>query len=82
MELVKTIDKEDCDFEVFKGYHKSQFANRLITLSASNMTLKQMSETLSKEFGRKITENAIKGARYRMRDKIDTYKQRAAGEQQ
>lgn len=76
--LIATIDREGCDFQTFKGYHKVKFADRVVALSKTPMTLKQMADKLSQEFGRKITENAIKGARYRHKAKIDSYKNRDA----
>lgn len=73
---IKTIKPEDCDFQTFRGFHKKKFADRLVELSAQRKTLKEMSTILSKEFNRKVTENAIKGARYRHREKIDSYRAR------
>lgn len=74
---IDTIKKDECDFTNFRGFHKKRFADRLVELSAQKKSLKEMATILSSEFNRKVTENAVKGARYRHRDRIESYRQRA-----
>lgn len=73
---IKAIKVEDCDFTNFRGFHKKQFTDRLIELSAGTKSLRDISLLLSDEFNRKVTENAVKGARYRHREKIASYRPR------
>jgi hypothetical protein len=73
---IDNIKKEECDFVAFRGFHKKKFADRLVELSAQKKSLKEMADILSKEFNRKVTENAVKGARYRHREKIESYRGR------
>jgi hypothetical protein len=73
---IQTIKKDECDFTNFRGFHKKKFSDRLVELSAQKKSLREMATILSGEFNRKVTENAVKGARYRHRDRIDSYRQR------
>lgn len=45
-------------------------------MSVKNHTLSDIARTLSVEFGRNVTENMIKGIRYRNKDEIASYQSR------
>ncbi len=73
---IEKIDPEKCPQSNFKGYHSTKFTQRVIQLSAERQTLSMIAQILTKEFGRPVTENMIKGVRYRNKDKIDAYQSR------
>lgn len=76
-DALKEIDPEACSSSYFQGYHTSKFTSRLIALSATNKTLAEIAATLSSEYGdRKVTENMVKGIRYRNKERIESYKSR------
>ena len=75
-EALSTIDPKTCADSYFRGYHTTKFTNSLIELSATNKTLAEIAEALSKEYNRKVTENMVKGIRYRNKDRINAYRSR------
>lgn len=75
-EAITRIDAEKCSPSNFKGYHTQKFTQRIIELSADRQTLSVIAQTLSEEFGRNVTENMIKGVRYRNKDQIEQYQSR------
>ncbi len=75
-EAIEKIDPEKCSPSNFKGYHSTKFTQRVIELSAERQTLSTIAQTLSKEFGRNVTENMIKGVRYRNKTAIESYQSR------
>lgn len=70
------IDPEKCSPSNFTGYHSTKFTQRVVELSAERQTLSVIALTLSREFGRNVTENMIKGVRYRNKKDIDAYQSR------
>lgn len=76
---IADIEIGACDTKRFKGYHTQKFFNRVVELSNKNTPIKEMATLLSAELGRKVTEGAVKSARYRMKDRIPGYKTRGAG---
>ena len=76
---IADIEIGACDTQRFKGYHTQKFFNRVVELSNANTPIKVMASMLTDELGRKITEGAIKSARYRMKERIPGYKTRGAG---
>ena len=75
-EALASIDPETCSSSYFQGYHTGKFTNRLIALSADNKSLAEIASTLSSEYNRKVTENMVKGIRYRNKERIETYRSR------
>ena len=76
---IADIEIGACDHKRFKGYHTQKFFRRVIELSNANTPIKDMAQIISAELGRKITEGAVKSARFRMKDQIPGYKTRGAG---
>ncbi len=75
-EAIDKIDAEKCTPSNFAGYHSTKFTQRVIELSAERQTLSMIAQTLTKEFGRNVTENMIKGVRYRNKNEIESYQSR------
>jgi uncharacterized protein (DUF885 family) len=73
---VEKIDPEKCSPSNFKGYHSTKFTQRVVELSAERQTLSTIAQTLSQEFGRNVTENMVKGVRYRNKSEIESYQSR------
>jgi hypothetical protein len=67
-----------CDSDRFKGFHTQRFFNRVVELSNANVPIKRIAATLTTEMGRKVTDGAVKSARFRMKDKITAYRTRGA----
>jgi hypothetical protein len=79
LEKIADIEIGECDKERFKGFHSQKFFRRVVELSNKNTPIKEIARTLTEELGRKITEGAVKSARFRMKEKIPGYKTRGAG---
>lgn len=75
-EYIDKIDAKDCVFTSFKGFHSTKFTSRVVELSNSNFSLSAIAETLGAEFGRKVSENMIKGVRFRNKEQITKYRTR------
>lgn len=76
---IADIEIGECDTHRFKGYHTQKFFNRVVEMSNSNTPIKKIAAVLSIELGRKVTEGAVKSARFRVKDRIPNYKTRGAG---
>lgn len=77
-DLIAGIEIGKVDSDRFKGFHTKRFFERVIELSNQNIPLASMSAILTKEFSRKVTEGAVKSARYRMKERIEGYRTRGA----
>ena len=75
---IADIEIGECDTARFKGYHTQKFFNRVVALSNQDTPIKKIAEILSTEMGRKVTEGAVKSARFRMKERIPNYKTRGA----
>lgn len=73
---VQSIDRDACDQNRFKGFHTKSFFKRVVELSNEGKTIRVIADILTRETGRKITEGAIKSARFRHKDDIENYKSR------
>jgi hypothetical protein len=76
--VLKKIDASKCSPSSFAGYHSTSFTKRVIELSAERKTLSVIAATLTQEFKRNVSENMIKGVRYRNKEVIDSYQSRDA----
>ena len=79
-DAIKAIDPDKCSTSKFQGYHSSKFTGRVVELSAQNKTLSEIATILAEEYDRPVTENMIKGIRYRNKDSIKSYQSREKGE--
>ncbi len=75
---LETIDAAQCSPSHFQGYHPQQFTQRVIELSAQKKPLSEIATILTDEFNRKVTENMIKGVRFRNKAQITDYQSRNA----
>lgn len=75
-DALKKVDPALCTDSTFTGYHTTMFTQRVLKLSEEKKTLSLIAKTLSKEFDRPVTENMIKGVRYRNKAKIKDYQSR------
>lgn len=75
-EALAKIDAEKCSPSHFQGYHSHKFTQRVLELSAQRKTLSEIASLLTAEYGRKVTENMIKGIRYRNKTQISDYQSR------
>ncbi len=73
---IDTINPLDCVFESFNGFHSEAFTQRVIELSNDNNSLTAIAEILTEEFGSKVSENMVKGVRFRNKSAISTYRTR------
>ncbi len=73
---IEGIEIGACDSERFKGYHTRRFFDRVVDLSNCETPIKQIAAMLSREMNRKITEGAVKSARFRMKERIPGYRTR------
>ncbi len=78
-DAIQAIDAEKCSPSNFQGPLDARFTKRVIALSVEGNTLSGIASKLSEEFKRPVTENMIKGVRYRNSDKIATYQHRQKG---
>jgi hypothetical protein len=76
---IATIEIGEMDSKRFKGFHTQKFFKRVVELSNQNTPIKEMARILTEELGRKVTDGAVKSARFRMKDQIPGYKTRGAG---
>jgi hypothetical protein len=76
---IASIEIGEMDSNRFKGYHTQKFFKRVVELSNQNTPIKEMASILTEELGRKVTDGAVKSARFRMKDQIPGYKTRGAG---
>lgn len=75
-ERIADIEIGACDTTRFKGYHTKKFFNRVVELSNENLPIKRIAAILTEEMGRKVTEGAVKSARFREKDRIAGYRTR------
>jgi len=66
------INPETCPPTIFRGYHSPEFTHRVIEMSKQKQTLSRIAHALSSEFGRTVTENMVKGIRFRNKDKLSS----------
>lgn len=75
---IADIEIGACDTARFKGYHTKKFFNRVVELSNSNTPIRRIAAILTEEMGRKVTEGAVKSARFREKARITGYRTRGA----
>lgn len=70
------IDASKCSASHSKGRLAPEVSERVVELSSQNKSLMEIATILAKETDRPITENMIKGIRYRNKEKIASYRSR------
>ena len=70
------IDASKCSTSHFQGRLSTKVTNRVVELSQQNKSLSEIAAIIASETHRPITENMIKGIRYRNKDRIASYRSR------
>ena len=70
------IDPEKYPTTLFEGHHPIGFVERIIELSNSGSPNLEIARLMSREFGKTVTENMVKGVRFRNKERIKDYSSR------
>ena len=72
VELLK-IDPEQYPTTLFEGHHPDGFIERIIELSNECKPNLEIARIMTSEFGKTVTENMVKGVRFRNKSLLNTY---------